>query len=135
MFTITLAEAAPGGTTTGSTLSAPLTEVTVLINNAAAAAKIYLDFTGDNTSTWGSYHPGVTPAYDTDGDATSFSDSELSSIQQIFSRVAEKFSPFKVDVTTVNPGNLTDRLSLKVVIGGDGAWLGAQAGGVSYVGA
>jgi len=114
--------------------SAPLTAVPALSSRPSAAAKIYLDFTGDTTTTWGSYTPGATPAYDTDGDATTFSDAELSSIREIFNRVSEKYSPFNIDVTTTNPGNLTNGRTLKVVIGGDGAWLGAQAGGVSYVG-
>ena len=125
-----------GGTTgSGVAASSPLSAVPALSSRPSAYAKIYLDFTGDTTSTWGSYHPGTTPAYDTDGDATTFSDAELASIREIFNRVAEKYSPFNVDVTTTNPGNLNDRQTLKVVIGGDGAWLGAQAGGVSYVGA
>jgi hypothetical protein len=131
---ITADPAGTGGTTSAASASSPLTAVPALSSNPSAAAKIYLDFTGDSTTTWGTYTPGVTPAYDTDGDATTFSDSELTSIQQIYSRVAEKFSPFNVDVTTVSPGNLTNRQTLKVVIGGSGTWLGAQAGGVSYVG-
>ena len=126
----------PSSSVAGSAASAslPFSAVPAMESNPTAAAKLYLDFTGDTTSSWGSFRPGTTPAYDTDGDATTFSDSELASIQQVFSRVAEKFSPFNIDVTTVNPGNLTNRQTLKVVIGGDGAWLGAQAGGVSYVG-
>jgi len=135
VFPVINAAASTGGTTSAASTVSPLTSIPAMDSDPAASAKIYLDFTGDTTSTWGSYRPGTTSAYDTDGDATTFSTSELSSIQEIFSRVSEKFSPFNVDVTTVNPGNLTNKLSLKVVVGGDGAWLGAQAGGVSYVGA
>jgi hypothetical protein len=47
--------------------------------------------------------------------------------------VAEKFSPFDINVTTVNPGMLVDGKSMKVVIGGDGAWSGQVCGGLSYV--
>jgi hypothetical protein len=43
----------------------------------SAPARIYLDFDGDVTPNWGTYTPGVTPAYDVDGDATTFSDQEL----------------------------------------------------------
>ncbi len=133
-FPAITASTTTGGTTTTAAASSPLSVIPVLDSRASATAKIYLDFTGDTTANWGSYHPGTTPAYDTDGDATTFSDAELASIKTIFNRVAEKFSPFNVDVTTVNPGNLTDLKTVKVVVGGDGAWLGAQAGGVSYVG-
>ncbi|HEY7119950.1 MAG TPA: fibronectin type III domain-containing protein [Tepidisphaeraceae bacterium] len=129
------------GTTTDSTstggdasASSPLSAVPALSSRPGAYARIYLDFTGDSTPTWGQYTPGTTPAYDQDGDPTTFSDGELASIREIWSRVVEKYSPFNVDVTTVNPGNLNNKQSLKVVFGGDGAWLGAQAGGVSYVG-
>src|SRR4051794_29506236 len=34
-------------------------------------ATIYLDFDGDSSSSWGSYNPGTTPAYDIDGNASS----------------------------------------------------------------
>src|SRR5258706_4062552 len=120
--------------TTAAVASAPLSSVPVLNSRPGATAKLYLDFDGDTTSTWGSYAPGTTPAYDTDGDPTTFSDAELASIRQIFDRVAEKYSPYNINVTTVDPGNLNNRETAKAVIGGAGAWLGSQAGGVAYVG-
>ena len=40
-------------------------------------------------------------AFDQDGDPTTFSSGELTAIQQIWSVVAEAYSPFNVDVTTV----------------------------------
>jgi hypothetical protein len=106
-----------------------------------ASATIYLDFDGDFTPTWGTYHPGTTPAYDTDGDPTSFSQEELDNIYQIWSGVSEMFSPFNINITTVDPGTLVDRVSMRVVIGGDGKnngasyWPGARAGGIGYIGA
>src|SRR5258706_1677757 len=120
--------------TTSAAASAPLSSVPVLNSRPSATAKLYLDFDGDTTSTWGSYAPGTTPAYDTDGDPTTFSDAELASIRQIFDRVAEKYSPYNINVTTVDPGNLNNKQSAKAVIGGAGTWLGSQAGGVAYVG-
>jgi hypothetical protein len=105
-----------------------------------AYAKLYLDFDGDFTSAWGSYAPGVTPAYDIDGDASTFSTQELTNIHHIWSYVAEAFSPFKLDVTTVDPGNLDDKQTLRVVIGGDGKnggssyWTGSKAGGIAKLG-
>ena len=99
----------------------------------AAAARLYLDFNGDFTSQWGSHSPGATPAFDRNGDATSFSLSELQAISEIWARVSEKFSPFNLDVTTVNPGALTDQQAYRVVIGGNGSWYG-NAGGVAHLG-
>lgn len=43
------------------------------------------------------------PAYDTDGDITRFSDNELIYIQEIWQRVAKDFSPFDVNVTLQEP--------------------------------
>ena len=111
----------------------PLSSVPQLNSLPSASAKIYLNFTGDVTSSWGSYTPGFTPAYDTDGDATTFSNSELTSIQEIWERVSEKYSPFNINVTTVNPGNINNLQTIKVVIGGAGSWYGATAGGIAYV--
>jgi hypothetical protein len=98
-----------------------------------ATAKIYLDFGGTNFSgTWAGKTPGTVPAYDTDGNASSFSATELSNIQQICLRVAEKYSPFKVSVTTVDPGNLNDRETARLIIGGSNTWYGS-GGGVAFV--
>ena len=105
-----------------------------------AHAAIYLDFDGDFTPSWHGYTPGQTPAYSTDADAASFSAQELTNIHEIWSRVSEKFSPFKLNVTTVDPGDRDDRKTLHVVIGGDGRngagdyWLGFRAGGVAWAG-
>ena len=105
-----------------------------------AAAKIYLDFDGDVTQTWGTYSPGTTPAYSIDTDTNNFSSVEVNNIREIWMRVAEEFSPFNIDVTTVDPGNLTDNQTLRIVIGGDGKngqadyWVGSRAGGIGYVG-
>jgi hypothetical protein len=130
----TVKAATTTGTASTVAAGASLSSVPALDSRPGAYAKLYLDFNGDTTPTWGNYAPGTTPAYDTDGDPTTFSDAELASIHQIFDRVAEKYSPFNIDVTTVDPGNLNNKQSAKVVIGGDGAWLGSQAGGVAYVG-
>ena len=102
-----------------------------------ASKQIFLDFNGrsavDNWGGWwefGGKTAGPTPAYDIDGDNNSFSDLELAKIQKIWKGVAEKFSPFDVNVTTVQPSTLH---GVEVVIGGDGAWYGS-GGGVALVG-
>ncbi len=102
-----------------------------------AHAKIYLDFGGTNYSgNWGpsGKAPGTVPAYDVDGNVSSFSATELANIRQIHARVAEKYSPFNINVTTVDPGNLNNKETARVIIGGDGAWREADpAAGVAYV--
>jgi hypothetical protein len=99
-----------------------------------ASVKLYLNFTGETSLGWGGYAPGTTPAYDTDGDTSTFSDTELSNINQIWQRVSEKYSPFKIDVTTEKPADMSTSHTQQIVIGGAGSWFGL-AGGVSYVGA
>jgi hypothetical protein len=112
----------------------PLSSLPKLDSLPGATAKLYLNFTGDNTPNWGNETPGVTPAFDRDGDATTFSDTELTAIQQIWAQVADAFSPFNIDVTTVDPGNLTDKQTLRVDIGGTGSWTATPEGGVAFVG-
>ncbi|MDB5322333.1 MAG: repeat-containing protein [Phycisphaerales bacterium] len=112
----------------------PLSSVPALNSNSSATATLYIDFVGASAQSWGGYNVTATPAFDQDGDASTFSDSELANIRQIWARVAEAYSPFNLNVTTVDPGNLNDGQTLKVVVGGSGGWLGAAAGGVSFIG-
>lgn len=100
-----------------------------------ARASLHLDFDGHITGTWGSYSGVTTPAFDQDGDTTTFSTSELVSINEIWKRVAEDFAPFNINVTTIDPGNLNDRATAKIVIGGHyNDWFNQSAGGVAYLG-
>jgi len=110
----------------------PLTTVPQLSSHPSSTVKIYLDFVGAPAQSWGSYSVPNTPAYDTDNDATTFSAKELDQVQEIWSRVAEKYSPFNVDVTTVDPVVYPFNQVARVVIGGDGAWTGAVYGGFTY---
>jgi len=112
----------------GGPLSVP-----ALSSRPGARAKLYLDFDGDFSTSWGSYSPGTTPAYTTDADATTFTSSELITIDHIWQGVAEKFSPFDLDVTTVDPGALNEQQGYRLVVGGTGSWYGL-AGGVAYLG-
>jgi len=122
----------PRGGAPGATY--PLSNVPALSSKADAPASLYLDFNGASAMAWGSYSVPATPAFDQDGAATSFSDGELASIQQIWARVAEAYSPFNINVTTADPGNTTDRITLRVVFGGGGSWTGGSYGGIAYVG-
>ena len=93
--------------------------------------KLYLDFDGDFTASYAGKVPGVTPAYSIDPDTDNLSTAELSNIEKIWQSVSEKYSPFNVNVTTVDPGNENNYETMRIIIGGDGAWLGEDAGGVA----
>lgn len=101
-----------------------------------ASQKLYLDFNGngaiDNWNGWGWGGKDVTAsnAYDIDGNNDEFSAQELANIRAIWKGVAEKFSPWEIDVTTVRPHPIN---GAHVVIGGDGAWFGS-GGGVASIG-
>jgi hypothetical protein len=98
-----------------------------------ARAKLFLDFDGAPAASWGTYSVPATNAYDFDGNLASFSSAERNSIARVWAHVAEKFSPFDIDVTTVDPGAYVEGTSLRVVIGGNGSWVGmAGVGGVAY---
>ncbi len=116
-------------------LASPLTAIPALHSDPSAHAKLYLDFDGDAaTPDWLGEPVPATPAYDVDGDPTTFSNTELNDIREIWARVSEKYSPFNIDVTTVDPGSLDNLKATRIVIGGDGAWLGADAEGVAPIG-
>jgi hypothetical protein len=128
--------------------------VTGYDSRPGAPYTIYLDFGGFAfNGNWGnnaSYTPGTTPAYTVDGDASTFTPTELNNIQIMWSRVAEKYSAFNINVTTVDPAvaagqaaNDTQRQNfydnqiklMHTVIGGLGSWyLGGTAGGTSFTG-
>ncbi len=125
------------GTTSTTTVatSSPISSIPQLSSRAGAAATIYLDFNGHSQSTWGQWSNAVTPVYSRDSDRTTFSSSELASIQEIWARVSEDFAPFNINVTTVEPPSFGDRVAVRVAIGGNWSdWFGQQAGGVAYVG-
>jgi hypothetical protein len=105
----------------------------VLHSLPGAPVRIFLDFDGDYTEQWGGAFPGLTPAFDADGDSTTFNDLELTAIERIWQRVSEMFSPFNIDVTTEAPPPEEVEQTVHVVIGGDGAWTGATFGGLAQL--
>jgi hypothetical protein len=128
-------DALPSGSlsSTPATFAAGTNAVPQLSSYAQARVKLYLQFTGASSQTWGSYQASA-PAYDTDGDPSTFSTTEVDQMREIWSRVAEKYSPFNVDVTTVDPGTYPIQQVARIVVGGDGAWApGGPYGGLSYV--
>ena len=120
---------------TGAAIAAAyaLTAVPALNSLPGAAASLFLDFDGHFEAQWGSDSNITTPAFDQDGDPATLSDGELASIRQIWEYVAEDYSPFKINVTTVEPPSFANGAALRVSIGGDGSWSGGVYGGVAYV--
>ncbi|HZN35759.1 MAG TPA: zinc-dependent metalloprotease family protein, partial [Pirellulaceae bacterium] len=130
-------EAATATTAAAATFSLSSTPLSVpqLSSRPGAKATLFLDFNGNVESRWGSETNAVTPAFDTDGNYSSYSAAELAAIREIWARVAEDYAPFNVNVTTVAPPLLADRVAAKIVIGGNFSdWFGSSAGGVAYVG-
>lgn len=79
-----------------------------LHSNPTSTYKVYLDFDGHTTTgtQWNSYWGSssfYSAAFSTDG-SESFNTTELTSIQQVWQKVAEYFAPFNIDVTTEDPG-------------------------------
>lgn len=143
------AQVGPDTSNYTSTALYPLAETFVLHSRPGAAKVIYLDFDGHTTANtpWNSGVNAnvniVTPAFDLDGDPTTFSDAERAAIQDIWRRVSEDYAAFDVDVTTADPGieairrtSVSDaNYGVRCVIGGSSMqWLGSAAGGVAYVG-
>ena len=114
----------------------PLSAVENLSSDPSATVKLYLDFTGAAAQPWMGRTVPATPAYDTDGDPNTFTAAEVAAVQQIWSGVANAYSPFAVDVTTIDPSPTAHAYAkgqvAVVVIGGDGNWYGQSEGGISY---
>lgn len=89
-----------------------------------APISIFLDFDGHKERSWGTYSNVSAPAY-TGGEEA---------IHSIWADVADDFSPFNVNVTTVQPPK-NMKNAVRVVIGGDGSWTGSHVGGAAYLNA
>jgi len=94
-----------------------------------APATLYLDFSCHNETAWENGQPGTTcfkfetPAFELlqetpQEDFSSFDSIEVRVIKEIWQAVAENFAQFNVNVTTVNPGNFSDRKAMRVAVGG-----------------
>ncbi len=120
-------------------------------SSPGAAYTLYLDFSGFTfNGTWGNTGktPGTLSPFNTDGNATTFSTTELSSISKIWTRTAEKYAPFNINITTVDPAVAAGQAAndtlrqqyydhtssvMHSIITPSSGWYGS-AGGVSYVG-
>jgi hypothetical protein len=91
------------------TATYPASETFRLHSLPTSTRKIFLDFNGaDVSNTWWNVNQGMPSRFYTgftlDSDPSRFSSTELAYIQQVWRIVAEKYSPFDVDVTTEDPG-------------------------------
>ncbi|WP_435769749.1 zinc-dependent metalloprotease family protein [Nocardioides sp. SYSU DS0651] len=85
-----------------------LADTFTLHSRPGASRTIYLDFDGGVLGSDNSWlKDGDTklayPAWSLDSNASAFTDSERTGIQEIWARMAEDFAPFDVDVTTEEP--------------------------------
>ncbi|MFN8391992.1 MAG: thrombospondin type 3 repeat-containing protein [Bdellovibrionota bacterium] len=100
----------------------------------SSTQKLYLNFVGCPAAAWASYSNAYSPAYDIDGDNTTFNSAELTNIQEIWKRVSEDYYPFQIDVTTESPGTFSPNQAIEVCIGGSyNLWYGSSSGGVAYL--
>jgi hypothetical protein len=124
----------------------PVAQVPALNSLPGAPYTLFLDFNGAPAFDWeqdGSsdraHGPGGTndpiPAFSLDSDVTTFSDDELDAIREMWRHVAEKFTPFSVNVTTVDPGVYPDYQVARVIIGGSkDDWVNEEIGGKARIG-
>ena len=137
---------APAAESDGSVAEgpAPYDQTFLLHSRPGAKRVIYLDFDGHVTTgtPWNSGRGDIVSApFDLDGNPSSWSTGEQDTVQYIWQRVAEDFSPFEVDVTTQDPGieglrktNSSDDYYGQRVVISPTNWYSANAGGVAYIG-
>ena len=97
-------------------------DIPILHSDPGAPVQLYLDFAGTQATTWDGRSVPALAAYPAPDD-----------IPEIWARVAEKYSPFNVDVTTA-PVTPTNGKNATVIISGDGSWFAPGYGGISFVG-
>ena len=126
----------------------PLTQTFQLHSRPQATKIIFLDFDGHLTvgTRWNTDPnpdiPFISTAPFTLDASTAFSNSELTSIQEIWQRIAECYAPFNVDVTTeapavdrlINTGGTDTLWGIRVVFGESTPDPAPGAGGVAYLG-
>jgi hypothetical protein len=96
-----------------------------------APATLFLDFDGYPTEFEYYFR-----AFDTNGNPGQWSREELQVINEIWARVTEDYSPFNINVTTVDPGDFSESSgNLRVAIGGQDFREGSDAAGTAFVNA
>lgn len=95
-------------------LSVALPTPPALSSLPGAANTLYLDFNQHGEAMWSGYSNIAVEVYDIDGNVDTFNAEEEAAIISIWRQVAEDFSPFDINVTTVEPSSGTFR---RVAIG------------------
>jgi hypothetical protein len=140
--------AGTGGSSNGVSPLFPLSQTFLLHSKPGSTRTIYLDFDGHTISgtawndTLNNGNDIVAPPWDIDGNPSTFGTAEQTTIQRVWLRVAEDYSPFDVDVTTEYPGeaaltraNIADQVfGVRALISPIAAQTYPNAGGVAYVG-
>lgn len=104
------APAQAAGTTEIAAATLPAAQTFALHSLPGSAHTIFLDFDGADVSGtyWNTSSLAMPSRFYTgftlDSDPTTFTPDELAYIQEVWQIVAEKYSPFDVDVTTQDPG-------------------------------
>ena len=110
------------------------TSVPILESFAGAPNTLFLDFDGHSANdAWGSYSAA---AYDFDGNTSVFSPAERLAMKNVWRGVSEDFSPFEVNVTTVEPASFVDRQSFRMILTSSSASIlgyGSSVLGVAYL--
>jgi len=97
-------------------VAGPMDSPPILHSLPGAEAKVFLDFDGNLEPNWGGNVNVLTPAYDLDGEPTSFNVEEQRRIHEAWARVAEDFAPFNIDVTTEDPADAKTMLRQAITI-------------------
>lgn len=119
----------------------PAIVVPALSSKPDAPYTIYLDFDGAYAEEWGpwnnTYSPGEIPPFSIDADQANTSSEEWLAMGRVWHYVAEDYSPFNVNVTTVNfasGGSSVEDQSVRIIIGGSADdWLDEEAFGVAFI--
>ena len=125
------------------------TTIPVLNSNLGASHTLYLDFDGHSSTTddWTERDidpdeevetlngPYTIDRFDFDGVPGTLNPAEQMMIHNIWRMVSEDYSPYDLNVTTVNPGSFGDSSAYRLVYGGDGSEVGSAGSiGLAFVG-
>ena len=119
-----------------------LVETFALHSKPGASRTVFIDMDGrEVTGTIWNANAGADPLimrpYDSDGDESSFTQTELNQIAETWRRIAEDFAPFDVDVTTEDPGQFGPNVGVLLItektdVNGNVIY-NCGCGGVAYV--
>jgi hypothetical protein len=135
-FDTVQADPPTGGGTVQTGGAASGLPIPALSSRPGAHATIYLNFAGDTVASWTNWSNITIPSYATEGDNAPLTQTDVDSITGIWQIVAENYSPYDVNVTTVDPRTLKGYSGgvSQIDIGGNGSWTGGTYGGMSQVG-